>query len=144
MSIDHPGDLYLADVSIPARAAVDDVVEYRIEREYGIEDAEDAMGGAAIRAVILITDDIRPRYTAATGSDHGIKGLAEALLRMLVTAGLEARLCQCNAGSDPHARVGHDHVGECSGHYEADVPPIDGMLMCGTCHGAVWRARGGQ
>lgn len=140
---DHLGERFLATVGLLARAAVDDVVQYRIEQEYGIADAEAAAGGAATRAVIHITDDIRPLYVGYNGTDIGLRGLAEALLRQLVTAGLDARRCQCGRSDAGERGESHGHRGACEGHFEADVPPVDGMLMCGTCHGAVWRARGG-
>lgn len=135
MTIDHPGDLYLADVTFETRAVAAGIVEYRIDREYGKVD-DDGLRGATMLALAAIKMDINRRYVALNGSEDRIDGLADSLLRLLVAEGLDARRCQCPV-TDPNQLVGHDHSGPCEGHYEADVPAIDGARLCGTCHVAV-------
>jgi hypothetical protein len=133
--IDDLGGRALATVSLEARAAVESAVEHMIEREYGTGDPA-SLRGASQLATAAITLDIRPLYVETNGTDRGVESLAAILFRILVRDGLDQRRCPCVLTG-----VGHHHVGQCSAHYEADVPPIDGERLCGTCHVAVYATK---
>lgn len=121
------------------RAAIANLVEYTIAREYG----QDASGltGARMLARAGLEFDLREDYLSRTdGDEHGLTGLADTTLRILVRDGLAARLCQCAQLHPGGCAHGPSTVVWCPGHYESDVPPIGGALLCGTCHGAEYSA----
>lgn len=120
----------LAPISDETRAAIASVVEGTIEREYGITNTVE---GARFLAIAGLEMDLGAAWHAANpGHEIGLRGYTESTLRILVTAGLKARECQCNTSSDRDRT--HNHRYTCHNHYEADVPPIDGMKLCGACH----------
>lgn len=111
------------------RAIVASAAEAAIEREYGAD--RDVVTGATMIATAAITQDIAPAWIQTYGSDRGLRGTAEAQLRIMVRDALEARRCQCLG--TPSVRC--SHAGRCSGHTEADVPPTSGgTLLCGGCY----------
>lgn len=120
-------------------AAIANLTDYSIEHEYGVVGAVDRVLGATTVALAGLQFDLRAQFVSINGTDAGLAGYAQATLRVLVRQGLEARLCQCHTIND--GRCPHAHVGSCGGHYEADVPAIDGALLCGTCHIAEYQAR---
>jgi hypothetical protein len=121
-------------VSDTTRAAVANIVDYRIEAEYGQPNPGEA--GAMALATASATLDLRPLYMQINGDDRHLAALVDNTLRILIADGLEARRCQCHTinGACPH---GID--GRCTGHTEADVPPIRGALLCGRCHVAEYQ-----
>jgi len=127
----------LPPLSDGTKAAIANVVDYKIEREHG-QDTADAEQGARMIALAGLQFDL-----LAAGADaERVRGLAETTLRILVREGLAARVCQCRQ-LHPHGCPHGSAVGSlwCGGHYEADVPPIDGALLCGACHVAEYQAR---
>jgi hypothetical protein len=127
-------------------AAVRNLIDYLIEREHG-QDVEAEINGVRAVARAGIQFDLRNEYPARRpASTAALEALVDTELRMLVRDGLAARRCQC---AQMHAAglrrvtgdVEHGHNGACEGHTEADVPEVDGYLLCGGCHGAEWRAR---
>lgn len=131
----------IADLSPGTLAAIANLVEYTIEKEYGTF-TEGARIGARITAIAGVQMDVAAAYLERNaGDDRYLHGYADTTVRMLVAEGLEARRCQCAAVLDELA--GHDHIGACAGHYEADVPQLDGKLLCGTCHVAVYNRANG-
>ncbi len=120
---------YDAQIGAATRAAVANIVDYRIEAEYGHRNPGEA--GAMMIAEAAATLDLRPLYVEINGDDRHLRGLVDSTLRILIAEGLEARRCQCHTinGACPHGIDGH-----CTGHTEADVPPIRGALLCGRCH----------
>ncbi len=125
---------YDAQISDTTRAAIANIVDYRIEAEYGQPNPGEA--GAMTIAVASATQDLRPLYVQLNGDDRHLRSLVDTTLRILITDGLEARRCQCHTinGACPHGVDGH-----CTGHTETDVPPIRGALLCGRCHVAEYR-----
>ena len=130
-----------AALSPETRAAVAALVDRRIEREHGTADDTQVQGARRI-AVAGIQMDIHRTYVKYSGSDRGVATSADLLLRHLVDEGLAARLCHC-AHLHPHGCPHGSAIGQlfCGGHYEADVPAIDGALLCGTCHVAEYQTR---
>lgn len=101
-------------------ACLDSLVEATIEREYGrLSPGELAVARQIAQAAVM----------AETG---GNASSAAWDLRPRLHAALEARRCACK-GSHKNTMYDHRH-GHCSNHTEADVPPLDGLLLCGTCH----------
>lgn len=130
---------YAGLVSAETRAIVANIVEYEIEREYGNAGTGDVRG-AWILAVAAIRMDWSRYWMQINGvgaaSERALDQAADMHLRTLVREGLEARRCGC-------LNLRHSHpAGGCSGHTEADVPPIDGQLLCGPCHIAIYQAQG--
>jgi prevent-host-death family protein len=129
---DPPMKTALPTLSDDTSAAVANLVNYTIEREYGRAVADD-LARRKKMAIDGLMLDMRNE-----GADEGMlrgQSLAYATLRILVRQGLEARLCQCrvlNPNGCPHATV----IGSlwCEGHFEQDVPATRGALLCGTCY----------
>lgn len=120
-------------VTADTRVIVAGLVDTTIEREYQAPDAEDRVNGATILAVAALKFDLGPTFRRMNGefaTDRGLEQLARTQLRILVKAGLDARLCQCMEMGAPR----HGHSGRCTGHTEADVPPVNGKRLCGTCY----------
>lgn len=120
------------------RAAIANLVDYEIEREYG-HDVTAAMAGARMIALGGLQMDL----LASGAPQDTVQNVAEIDLRILIREGLATRVCQCqqlHRHGCPHGSA----VGQlwCGKHYEADVPPIDGALLCGDCHVAEYQARG--
>ena len=119
------------------RAAVANLVDYEIEREYG-NDVAGQIRGAKTLALAGLQFDLLDSGSPV----EGVQGVAETTLRILVRDGLAARVCQCRQ-IHPHGCKHGSAVGSlfCGRHYEADVPAIDGALLCGTCHVAEYETR---
>lgn len=129
----------LAPISAETRGAVASVVEATIEREYQVDGAEASLKGATLIALAGLDMDLGGAWREAhTGYDTGLRGYTETALRILVAEGLLQRECQCNTSSDRDRT--HNHRYTCHNHYEAEVPPIDGMLLCGPCHVDLYQA----
>lgn len=128
-------------LSDATRAAVANVVDYQIEREYGRDVAAEIQGATTL-ALAGLRFDLRERFMSINGSDNGLDGYARSTLRILVRDGLVERECQCRR-MHPDGRA-HGHVYTCHVHYESDVPPIDGVLLCGGCHIAEYQTRQGD
>jgi hypothetical protein len=118
-------------------AQVAAVVESTIEQEYRLPDADAVLKGARMTAIAAIEMDLRVAWTERYNGEGGLRGYADTVLRGLVAEGLKARECQCAVTSA--TAPGHNHRETCHGHYEADVPPISGRLLCGPCHGDLYR-----
>lgn len=116
-------------------AAIANLTDYSIEHEYGVPGATGRVLGATTVALAGLQFDLRAQFVSINGTDAGLAGYAQATLRILLRDGLEARRCQCHTlnGICPHGTAAR-----CEGHYEADVPPIDGARLCGTCHAAMY------
>jgi hypothetical protein len=115
------------------RAAIANLVNYTIEREYG-QSADAEMAGAKTLAMGGLHFDLRDQFISINGTDEHLDGYVEATLRILLRDGLAERTCQCRTlyGVCPHT---HNHSRPiCANHTEADVPPIRGALLCGACH----------
>lgn len=130
-------DYVMDTIAIPplsdgTRAAIANLVEYEIEREYG-HDVKAAAAGARMIALGGLQLDLRADYLARTGDESQFSGYVDSTLRILIRDGLAERACQ-NRKLNPTALP-------CRNHYEADVPPIDGALLCGTHHIAEYEAR---
>jgi hypothetical protein len=119
---------------------VDTLVGYTIEREYGSTTAP--IAGARILALASLQFDLADAHQERGGQPEHLQSYAETVLRMLVKSGLAARRCQCRIIGN-HERDGHEHIGACPRHYEADVPELGGVLLCGTCHVAMFRSAKG-
>lgn len=119
------------------KTAVANLVDYTIEREYG-HDVDAAIRGARTVALSGLQFDLRDQFIGINGHDNGLDRYAEATLRILARDGLEVRRCQCHT---INGTCQHGTGASCGSHYEADVPPIDGALLCGTCHIAEYQAR---
>ena len=140
--IEHALEDYVMDATtIPAlsdgtRAAVANVVEYTIEKEYGQQ--VPGLAGAKQIALAGLQFDL----LAGGAPQDGIQGHADIVLRMLVTEGLAARVCQCRQ-LHPHGCPHGSTSGQlwCGRHYEADVPELGRALLCGTCHVVEYESR---
>ncbi|PZG06281.1 hypothetical protein C1I95_32125, partial [Micromonospora craterilacus] len=132
------GTTEIPPLSDGTRAAVANLVDYTIEREYG-NDVTDEIKGATMVALAGLHFDL---LDAGAADAEGTRGLAETTLRILLRTGLAARICQCRQ-LHPHGCKHGGAVGSlwCDRHYEADVPAIDGALLCGTCHVVEYEAR---
>lgn len=119
-------------------AAITNLIEYTIEREYG-QDVDVALRGARTLALAGLQFDLRDQFVNINGHDNGLVGYAESTLRILVRDGLAARVCQCSKLNPAGCRHGRRYT--CSDHYEADVPPINGALLCGTCYIGEYQTR---
>lgn len=131
----------LPELSEGTRAAIASLVDARIDREHGGA-VEDQIRGATMLATAGLQFDLYQQYVTANGDDRGLRGYVDTALRILVREGLAARVCQCRQ-LHPHGCKHGSAVGQlwCGGHYEADVPPIDGALLCGDCYVAEYQAR---
>ncbi len=122
---------YVELISPETRAAVQSVVEHTIDAEYGRQDP-DGLNGAHILAAAGISMDWHRLWVDVNGDNRHLPSAAVAQLRIMVTAGLEARRCACTADIAPS---GHRHVDyQCTGHTEHDVPAVYGLLFCGSCY----------
>jgi len=125
-------------------AAIASVVEHQIAFTYRRRDGVEVLAelrGARILARAGIALDSTNAWGRHFGNTTGLDTAADSLLRQLVRDGLAARRCQCDQlpehrfdnqldGNCPH---GIDL--QCTGHFEADVPPVDGVYrLCGTCY----------
>lgn len=126
-------------------AAVDQLVDYAILREYGIVVdeggylIEDQVIGATMIAKAGLQFDLIEQFKGMNqGKTDGLDGYVDATLRVLVSDGIEGRRCQCHT---INGTCSHGTAARCEGHYESDVPPIDGVLLCGTCHIAEHQTR---
>ncbi|MBM0205766.1 hypothetical protein JNW90_24185 [Micromonospora sp. STR1s_5] len=113
-------------------AAVANLVDFAIQREYG-HDVTALNAAARDLALAGLTFDLRDFFVSLNGSDHRLRGYVESQLSILVRDGLAERACQW--------RKLHPEALTCSHHYEHDVPPIDGALLCGTHHIEEYQAR---
>lgn len=129
------------------RAGIATLIEARIAREYGqtaIDGQDVALveSGARMLVEAGLHFDARPAFLAfAKGDERGLNGWVDSEIRILLKEGLAARECQCRQLAHGGLDRNHGHRDTCHRHYEADVPPIDGLLLCGTCHGAEYQAR---
>lgn len=133
-------------VSEGTAAAIASLVEVRIAREYGLlsiddQPLEDVETGGRMLAEAGIKFDGGDAYLAFTGDEHGLSSWAYQEVNRLIAQGLAARTCQCSQLPQRGLFRDHEHREICTGHYEIDVPPIDGLLLCGDCHGVEYRAR---
>lgn len=138
-------DYVMQHTTLPAlsdatRAAVANVVDYTIEAEYG--QPTPGMDGArmlALGGLMIDLGDEHRRTNGALATDASLRSVAETTLRILIRDGLAARECQCRQLTGGGCT--HGERGVCHRHYEADVPPIDGALLCGTCHVTEYQTR---
>ncbi|WP_431881954.1 hypothetical protein [Micromonospora chalcea] len=128
----------IAAPSAATRVAVTNLVDYEIEREYG-RNVGAEIAGATSLAVAGLIHDLRDEYARRNGGSDGVEAYARSVLRIMVRDGLTERLCQCRS-IRPAARHPHGNM-PCDRHFEVDVPPIDGVLLCGGCHVAESDAR---
>lgn len=107
-------------ISEATRAAVAAFVDATIEHEYGRGDPAAARLNA---------------HTALTADFNGNHLHADSQLRLMTRAGLAQRVCQCKQ-LHPHGCPHGSASGSlwCGRHYESDVPPMAGALLCGTCY----------
>lgn len=119
-------------------AAVNNLVDYTIEAEYGNAVADEIRGARTV-ALGALQFDLRDQFTGLNGDDYGLSGYADATLRVLIRDGLATRVCQCR---QLHATCPHKQTGMpfCADHFEADVPPVRGARLCGTCHVAEYQS----
>lgn len=114
--------------------AVRGLVESAVGREYGRPPGDEqdrvAWDVAAVAALYALPQLDVPGAGLVTRAVT-----ARYWVRHLVREGLAARLCQCTyRGADTR----HMHPrARCEYHFEADVEPLDGLLLCGWCHNAV-------
>lgn len=111
------------------------LAQYTIEREYGSTTAP--VDGARMLTIASLQFDLADAHAERGGQPEHLPSYAESVLRKLLRSALSARRCQCMVVDHAH-RSGHDHIGACTRHYEADVPPLDGKLLCGTCYVATY------
>jgi hypothetical protein len=150
MSDHGTAELPIPPLSDGTKAAIANIVDYTILREYSIvitDDGllvEDAMTGARMIALAGLQFDLHHQFVEMNGNDRGLSKYAEATLPILVRDGLAERVCQCRElhGVCPHA--GNSSKPICANHYETDVPEIDGALLCGPCHIDEYQARHGE
>jgi hypothetical protein len=122
--------------------ALDGTVELIIAREHGAVEFEGRPIDEAIvvgreLAAAGIRHDARTAYEAFTGGDDRyLSAWVRGEAAVLIKARLVARECQCRRFPQAGLFRGHGHADLCTGHYETDVPPVQGLLLCGTCYGA--------
>lgn len=119
--------------------ALDGTVELIIAREYGATEFEgrpiaEAIAAGRELARGGVARDARIAYEAFTGGDERyLRTWSQQETITLIKARLSARECQCRqlprGGLDRH-----EHRDVCHNHYEADVPPVNGLYLCGTCY----------
>jgi hypothetical protein len=123
-------------------AAIAQCVEARIAREYRRDSLPLAAALEAAEAGVYA--DAREAFQRFTGGDErGLNGWVNGEVQILMNAGLVARECQCRRlGSGRLSRNHRQHadLDVCHRHYEADVPLLAGLLLCGDCHVAEWEA----
>lgn len=120
-----------AAISNETKAAVANLVDYTIEREYG-HGVTAEMNGARTLALAGIRMDWHALYVQTNGDDRHLASAADSQLRVMVEAGLASRRCQCTLHVAPGS---HRHVDyRCTGHYEADVPAVGDLRLCGNCY----------
>ena len=120
----------IAPLSDEATLVLGHLVDITIEHEYGT-DAPHELTGARTLAEAAVQMSVAAAYLAANnGDDRYLRGNVQTLVRQLVAQGLAER-------------DGHDHIGRCTRHTEADVPELDdGRKLCGTCHVAEFNKTG--
>ena len=69
-----------------------------------------------------VQEDLRPTRIDMFGDDRFLTGYADSTVAIDLYRGLEARRCQ--SPTNP----------TCTGHFEADVPPVDGRKLCSECY----------
>lgn len=112
-------------ISVEALEFVSSCVEYRVQREYG-DDVQDALAGARMIAVAQLAFDLADAGVVPTGPEA--ESLAATQYNIMVAEGLEIRACQCGAsGRSSHGML-------CTGHYQTDVPVVEGKRLCGACY----------
>jgi hypothetical protein len=119
------------------RAAIANIINYEVEREYGQDTA--GLAGAKTLALAGLQFDL---LESGATQEMIRAGLADTTLRILVRDGLAARICQCRQ-LHPDGCVHGAATGSlwCEGHFEADVPAVGGALLCGTCHCREYESR---
>lgn len=122
----------LPPLSEPTRIAVAALVDATVEHEYGHSKTLTATREAAHATLVK---DLRSSYVTRTGNGDGLLAYVDITLRILIRDGLATRVCQCRQ-LHPHGCPHGSASGSiwCARHYEADVPPLNGALLCGTCH----------
>lgn len=131
-------------ISDGGRTAVARVVESTIEHEYGRATTAD-LASVTSAAVATLAADLDEAFRRQTGTDQGLGLYSVSALRELVDEALAERVCQCRSlhpRQCPHESTSGSLW--CDGHYEADVPPLGGALLCGTCYIGEYQARGGE
>lgn len=136
-----------AHVSEATTAAIACLVDAEIAREYGQthvsgQPVKDVVEGALMLLSASLEVDLREAFVAATGSDRRLAPYAQACRSILVRDALAARECQCRQLGGAGLDGAHGHRDTCHGHYEADVPEIDGLRLCGECYIAEANRRG--
>lgn len=98
--------------------------ELKVQASYGVDNSEQRKGHrqitiAAIMAA-LCTED---------------RQLGETQFRVWVAKAMEARTCQCG-GTCTHSDQGVARTTPtaCIAYYEADVPEVNGLKLCGWCY----------
>lgn len=108
------------------KAAIDQLADYEVEREYGRED-RDGQRGAKMIAEAGISMDLHHKLNGGMvqgWTDAQIRSHVHILMRIELGHALRARLCQHPSGT-------------CETHFEHDVPEIEGLKMCGAHYIAV-------
>jgi len=107
------------------KAAIAQVADYEVEREYGREDSDGRRGAKALAIAGITMDLHRLNADLIKGwTEPNIKHHAHLTLRIEVGHALRERLCQHPSGT-------------CETHFEHDVPEIEGLKMCGEHYIAV-------
>ena len=135
--VDETAEL-VAPLSEPTLTAIAHLVERTIEAEYDPSGNRGAITGARMRATLAVQADSVQAWIDRNSSDRGLPQYSQMVIRVLVASGLKERECGCTVVT-PGRRDGHDHIGRCTRHTEADVPELDGRRYCGTCYVAIGR-----
>jgi hypothetical protein len=141
MPVDSAVRVQLTDATM---AAIWRVINDDIEHEHGggSKEQREAHKRDATRR---LRDDLHDKWVQENGNDRSLAGFAYVQLRMLVAEGLATRECQCaklHRHGCPHQ--GHRGLLFCNGHWEADVPLIDGTPLCGACHVGEFQKRSAE
>jgi hypothetical protein len=120
--------------------ALDDLTDAVVRREYNMNTPDQVRALRKI-AVAAMASDMRHNWLENETSDRGLTSAADTLVNIALTERLQQRECQCSR-LHPHG-CSHYYKAEpfCKGHFEADVPDIDGVKLCGSCHNVEWQAR---
>src|SRR3954468_5121522 len=129
-------------LSAATEAALDRVVEEEVLHEYQVG-RQHARSSAWNFARERVAEDGREAFVARNpGYENRVWSWAQGAVDMMVKARLVERECQCRRLRYPVLPAFHGHGANiCHSHYEADVPELDGLLLCGTCYVVEWDAR---
>jgi hypothetical protein len=129
-------------LSAATEAALDRLVEEEVLHEYQVGNPHARASALQLARERVAADGYEAFVARNPGYENRVWSWAQVEVNALVKARLVERECQCRRLRYPVLPAFHGHgMYICHRHYEADVPELDGLLLCGTCYVVEWDAR---